>query len=171
MKEPVTLALQLRLQDGVLGTVSPAGGARLDADVAEELVERVAVLPLSTAVRLRVHVTPQESVHDDIPAVIRQHYAKLRERAGYRLRRTVRAGRFSLVIGILVLLAALALAETVGRLTSGGVGVVLEEGLTIVGWVALWRPLDLLLFERWALRRDIAVYRRLEQMEITVVGE
>jgi len=69
-----------------------------------------------------------------------------------------------------VLLATLALAETVSRMTTGGLGAILQEGLTIVGWVALWRPLDLLLFERWALRRDIALYRRLEQMEVEVVG-
>ena len=170
MKDPVTLALHLHLHGGVLGTASPAGDVRLDADAAEELVERIAVLPRGTAVRLRVQVTAHEAVPDQIPAIVRHHYATLRERAEYRLRRAVRAGRFSLIVGTAVLLAALALAETAGQLASGGFGVVLGEGLTIVGWVALWRPLDLLLFERWALRRDIALYRRLEAMDMEVVG-
>ncbi|HMG18109.1 MAG TPA: hypothetical protein VK573_05245 [Gemmatimonadales bacterium] len=170
MSEPVTLALHLHLHGGVLGTASPAGDVRLDADAAEELVERIAVLARGTAVRLRVQVTAHDTVPDQIPAIVRHHYAKLRERAEYRLRRAVRAGRFSLIVGTAVLLATLALAETVSRMTTGGLGAILQEGLTIVGWVALWRPLDLLLFERWALRRDIALYRRLEQMEVEVVG-
>jgi hypothetical protein len=169
MKDPVTLALHLHLHGGVLGTASPAGDVRLDADAAEELVERIAVLPRGTAVRLRVEVTAHEAVPDQIPAIVRHHYATLRERAEYRLRRAVRAGRFSLFVGVVVLLVALALAETADRMVSGGLGVVLREGLTIVGWVAVWRPLDLLLFERWALRRDVALYRRLEEMEVEVV--
>jgi hypothetical protein len=168
MKEPVTLSLHLQLQDhGVLGIASPAGDARLDEDVGEELVERLAVLPPSSPIQLRVHVKAVEA-RAVAPAAIRHHYAKLRERAEYRLMRTVRMGRFSLFIGVAVLLVALGLAETARRMLTGGVGIVIEEGLTIVGWVALWRPLDLLLFERWQLRRDLALYRRLEQMEIVV---
>jgi hypothetical protein len=170
VKNSVTLALHLQLQRGVLGAVGPAGGARLDEDVAEELVERLAVLPRSSPVQLRVHVTAPES-HDAVSAVIRHHFAKLRERSEYRLMRTLRMGRFSLILGTVVLLVALGLAETARRMLTGGVGIVIEAGLTIVGWVALWRPLDLLLFERWQLRRDVALYRRLEQMEIVVDSE
>jgi hypothetical protein len=169
MKEPVTLALHLHLHGGELGTASPAGDVRLDADAAEELVERIAVLPRGTAIRLRVQVTAHEAVPDQIPAVVRHHYATLRERAEYRRRRTLRAGRFSLIVGTAVLLAALALSEAVSRMTTGGLATILEEGLTIVGWVALWRPLDLLLFERWGLRREITLYQRLEEMEVEVV--
>lgn len=170
MREPVTLPLHLQLRDhGVLGTLSPAGDARLDDDVAEELVERLAVQPQSAPVRLQVHVPPQLPNRGQIPAIIRQHYASLRERAEYRLKRTLRAGRLSLAVGILVLLVALGLAEAVSLLTTGGLAIVAEQGLTIVGWVALWRPLDLLLFERWVLRRDIALYKRMEQMEIEVL--
>lgn len=170
MNEPVTVALHLHLHGELLGTASPAGDVRLDADAAEELVERIAVLPGRTAVRLRVQVTAHEGVPDQIPAIVRHHYATLRERAEYRLRRTARAGRSSFFVGTVVLLVALGLAEIGDRMVSGGLGVVLREGLTIVGWVALWRPLDLLLFERWALRRDIALYRRLEEMEVEVIG-
>jgi hypothetical protein len=168
VKEPVKLTLDLHLHDGVLGTASPAGDARLGADTAEELVERVAVLPRNTPVRLRLHVTAHEPVPAGIPMIVRHHFAALRDRSEYRMRRTMRAGRFSLVVGVLVLLIALALAEVVNRMSSSGLGVVVEEGLTIVGWVALWRPLDLLLFERWGLRREVALYRRLEEMEVEV---
>jgi hypothetical protein len=160
------LELQLELRDGVLGISSPAGGVRLDDDVAEGLLERVAVLPRSAPVRLRVALISADVERQRIPAVIHHHYAVLRERAEYRLERAMRAGRVSLIVGTVVLLAALGLAEALSRMTSGSLSSVAQEGLTIVGWVALWRPLDLLLFERLALRREIALYRRLEQMEI-----
>lgn len=165
----MTLELHLQLRNGVLGTALPAGGARLDDELGEEVAERVALLPSSAAVHLRVHLASGPA-HDDIPGLIRNHFANRRERAEFRLRRAVRAGRLSLVLGTLVLLIALALAQVAGRVTTGGLATILREGLTIVGWVALWRPLDLLLFERWVVRRDIALYRRLESMEITVAA-
>jgi len=167
MREPATIDLRLEQRNGVLGIATSAGAVRLDDEVTEQLVERVAVLPSSVPVRLHV-VTLAEAPQRQIPAVVHHHFAMLRERAEYRLKRTVQAGRFSLFVGVLVLLAALGLAEALSRMTTGGVAIVIEEGLTIVGWVALWRPLDLLLFERWQLRREITLYRRLEEMEVEV---
>lgn len=164
---PVTLEVQLQRQHGLIAA-RPPGGARLEDGVCEDLTEQVASVPRAAAVRLRVYLAPDGSPTGDVADLIRHHFARLRERAEYRLRRVVHEGRVSLVIGALILLLGLTLSEAVGRLFSGGVSTVIQEGLTIVGWVALWRPLDLLLFERWVVRRDIALYRRMERMEITV---
>ena len=43
---------------------------------------------------------------------------------------------------------------------------VLGEGLLIVGWVGLWRPAEMLLFERLENSADRSVLRRLAQIPV-----
>jgi IS605 OrfB family transposase len=52
----------------------------------------------------------------------------------------------------------------------GGV-VTLQEGLTILAWIALWRPGELLLYEWYPFTRDAAVFGKLERAVIQVIAE
>ena len=38
---------------------------------------------------------------------------------------------------------------------------ILEEGLVVAGWVAMWRPMEIFLYERRPIRRERRIYRRL----------
>jgi hypothetical protein len=42
----------------------------------------------------------------------------------------------------------------------------LDEGFVIAGWVALWWPLDVLLYQRWPLARERRMYESLQSMEL-----
>ncbi len=67
---------------------------------------------------------------------------------------------------------------TVCLLTSGWVEVrdwrseflahFLSVGLVIVGWIAIWHPVELLLFERWPMTRDRGIYQSIRDMELDI---
>lgn len=42
----------------------------------------------------------------------------------------------------------------------------LDEGLIIAGWVALWYPLDALLYQHWPLKRERRLYEQLRVMDL-----
>lgn len=42
----------------------------------------------------------------------------------------------------------------------------LDEGLIIAGWVALWYPLDVLLYQHWPLKRERRLYEQLRLMDL-----
>ena len=42
----------------------------------------------------------------------------------------------------------------------------IDEGLIIAGWVALWYPLDVLLYQRWPLARERRLYEALRDMRL-----
>jgi hypothetical protein len=44
----------------------------------------------------------------------------------------------------------------------------MEEGLTIIGWVAMWRPIDIYLYRWWPLRRLGRYYRKLAEIPVKV---
>jgi hypothetical protein len=45
---------------------------------------------------------------------------------------------------------------------------VLREGLIIAGWVAMWRPMEIFLYEWWPLRRKGHLYEKLSRMHVEV---
>jgi hypothetical protein len=46
----------------------------------------------------------------------------------------------------------------------------LRESLIIAGWVAMWRPIELYLYDWWPLKRKGKLYARLARMQVEVVG-
>ena len=45
----------------------------------------------------------------------------------------------------------------------------LREGLLIGGWVAMWRPMQIYLYEWWPLRRRERIYAKLGNMPVEVI--
>ena len=44
----------------------------------------------------------------------------------------------------------------------------LNEGLLIVGWVAMWRPIELLLYDWWPQLQKRRTYENLSRMQVEV---
>jgi hypothetical protein len=79
----------------------------------------------------------------------------------------LRVGRRSLVIGIAVLAVCIGLSQILRTaLPDSALGRLLAEGIMIFGWVANWRPAEILLYDIWAVRRRVNLYRRLADARI-----
>ena len=52
---------------------------------------------------------------------------------------------------------------------SGTVADYLRQSLTIAGWVAMWRPMEIYLYDWWPIKRLRRNYSRLSEMPIEVV--
>ena len=80
-----------------------------------------------------------------------------------------REGRTALLIGLLFLAATLVLRDLI---TPGyRLGDFLREGLTICGWVGLWKPIDIHLYRWWPLRAHGRLLTRLSGCPVEVVFE
>lgn len=86
-----------------------------------------------------------------------------------RLRELFRVGRKSLMIGLVVLAVAIALGDFLGSLLKGShVGEILRESLTIGGWVSMWRPLEVFLYDWWPIRNEARLSDRLATMPVRI---
>jgi hypothetical protein len=86
-----------------------------------------------------------------------------------RLRQLFRIARKSLIIGLFVLAAFFGVGALVTRWLSGNpVADFAHESLSIGGWVAMWRPLELLLYDWWPIRAEARLYDRLATMPVRV---
>ncbi len=84
------------------------------------------------------------------------------------MRRTLQQGRASLGIGIAFLVVCMALRELLRSFGTAEWLRVGEEGLLILGWVAMWRPIELLLYDWRPQRQMQRTYQNLARMRVEV---
>jgi len=88
-------------------------------------------------------------------------------RIDVELRKTRRLGVRSLVLGFVVVFVLNAISQKLDSSRNEFVQA-LSQGLSIVSWVTLWFPVNLLLYDRWYYRRDQRLYQTLLELEISV---
>lgn len=144
----------------------------LDADAEAFIVDWARELPPRLPVRIVVHLPAAEaSSHEgrSLPEALAHHFAAQAEALSAELRELFRVGRLSLAIGGVVLALCLALSRLVtewsGRETIAGFA---AEGLLILGWVALWRPMEIFLYDWWPIARRRRLFRRLADAQVIV---
>jgi hypothetical protein len=148
--------------------LDPAPFREKDLDPAAEAYIEDAVREIGTGqpTRLVVHLPPEERLSEDartLPEAV-SHYFEYRGRhARVELRRLLRRALANLVIGLLFLAACLGLR---GPLEAAGVSDLVTEGLLIIGWVALWRPVEMLLYDWWPLLMDARRFEAIARMPV-----
>lgn len=87
-----------------------------------------------------------------------------------------RQGVASLWVGLAVLMVCVALAFAFTLVAQWGAGKILGALLQIVavlfaasaGWVALWQPAEIFLYDWWPFRQDMRTYRQIAEAEIAI---
>jgi hypothetical protein len=170
-----TARIQLRLRElaQLFNSMDPSPflDRDLDADAEEFIVSWAREHPKDHELELAIHLaTPpppdraagiQEAVH---------HYFSVRSQMKqHEFQQLMRRGSRSLAIGLGFLVACLFLAQFAERLGSGTGATIVREGLTIIGWVAMWRPLEIYLYDWWPVRDEQRLLARLTRMHVRLV--
>lgn len=115
--------------------------------------------------RSKVHPDEATDLSHAIHAFFRQRALGQRQ----RLRELLHVGRTSLVIGLIVLAFAIATGNLIRNLTKGSdVGDILRQTLAIGGWVSMWRPLEIFLYDWWPIREEARLSDRLATMPVRI---
>lgn len=150
---------------------SPFHEKDLDDDAAEYIVSTARDFPRNTPLRLEIYLPPDQirkDTEESVTHAIHNFFDYKAQVTDSDLRAVLRQGRASLVIGLLFLSACLFGRELVGNLLHGTVREILGEGLLISGWVAMWRPIQIFLYEWWPIRNLRGLYHKLSRLKIDV---
>jgi hypothetical protein len=149
---------------------SPFHERDLDDDAEEFIVGWAREFPRRDPVSLLVHVNQLPSHNDAqhlVETAMHNYFAYRAKLNRFELRYLLKQGRDSLFVG-LAFLAACVLTSQLLRLRSGTLPIILREGLIIAGWVAMWRPMEIFLYEWWPLLRKGRLYEKLSRMRVEV---
>lgn len=168
-----TLDLSVRELPQLFNSLDPTPFLNKDLDRdCEAYIENWALqLPDNSHLHLTIHVeqaTSLEQASELVADALHNFYAYKVELVRGQLRQLLRQGRTNLAIGIAFLALCLILAELIDTLIAGHPARIARETLTIIGWVALWRPAQTFLYDWWPVRNRIRVFENLRFARVTV---
>jgi len=102
----------------------------------------------------------------EMTQAIHGHYRLAHTQALRRHRYRMRSSKAILLAGSVVMIASLALHTILDDWTKTAFGKGLAEGLLVLGWVALWRPIDMLLYERFESWQERQLLDKLAQIPV-----
>ena len=149
---------------------SPFHERDLDDDAEEFIVGWAREFPRRDPISLVIHVK-QLPVHNEahhlLETAVHNYFAYKAKLNHLEFRYLLKQGRTSLIIG-LAFLTVCVLTSQLLRHRAGTLAIILREGLIIAGWVAMWRPMEIFLYEWWSLLRRGRLYEKLSRMRVEV---
>ena len=147
------------------------GKRMLSPDAEEVIIEEATMASSNGHIHLKIRLLKGESNRrDEISAAIHQHFIYRRRKSERQLKKVLQLGLESLLMSIVFLGLLVSLTLLIIKLLpEGGLSLTFREILIILGWVALWRPADLLLYEWRPFKREVNLFRKLEQCKVDIV--
>ncbi|NDD82454.1 MAG: hypothetical protein EBZ53_07835 [Verrucomicrobia bacterium] len=165
MSEPAYQLIEVKVQNlqQIFNSIDPSPFHERDLDPeAEEFIVR----PFKLVVHLGQ--TPDRAEAERIlQGAIRNYFNYRYEFNQRELKQLLRYGWTSLLIALGFLAACVTAAQAINP-ELGRFKAIVREGLVIIGWVAMWRPLDIYLYRWWPRYRLSKIYHRLSTMPVEI---
>lgn len=143
----------------------------LDDDFVEYILSSVREGSVSSPMKFVIYVEEKEDPQlpkDTIREAIRGHFLYqviLEER---NLKQYLKKAQIYFLIGFFVLATCLGIAQEMHVPNAPGYWGVLREGIVIFGWVSIWKPIELILFDWYPLVEKYRYYKKIVSTEIDI---
>ena len=142
----------------------------LDRDAEDYIVGSAEEAPRQYPLALVIHLPADQlpTCQPDLREAIHNYFAYRRDQEDRRLRLLFRDGRIALLIGLGFLFCCVLLRELANSFGNDTASDIFGEGMLIIGWVAMWRPLEIFLYEWVPIRRRCRILAKLAEMPVIV---
>ena len=145
----------------------------LDADAEEFIVSWAKEYHKHAPLKLLIHLSAPPADPNAVSSIepsIHSYFTHRADMMRLKLRQLMTRGRWSLFIGILFLTTCLGAADRVHAiLGTAPIFQIIRESFIIGGWVAMWRPMEIFLYDWWPIRHERRVYLRLSRANVEVI--
>jgi hypothetical protein len=172
-RQPRHIELELHEMNQLFNSMdpSPFHDKDLDGDAEEFILNWAQEYAPHEDVTLTIHLEhwPSEDPTPLMATAVHNFFAYRAKLNRLEVRRLMEQGRTSLLIGVLFLAVCLLISRVLlAGITQQWAGF-LRESLTIAGWVAMWRPMQIYLHDWWPVRRRGRTYLKLSRMPVEVI--
>ncbi len=150
---------------------SPFWDRDLDREAASFIEEEFSEKRSARVWHLHVHASEGAELATDLQAALEHYYERLAASARRRLREQLKLGQLALLGGVGIFLLSMTAQRFLARAFQGDTPRMLDEGLIILAWLALWRPAESLVYEWVPLYRHRRLYERLTAIRVSVLSD
>lgn len=150
---------------------SPFYEKDLDSEAEHYLISWARSLQKHVALGLTLHLRermPADFSEQSVSQAIFRHFDERARLTQVELNQLFDHGRISLVIGLAALCVFLLIANLFAGMPSNVGTSLLRESFSIAGWVAMWRPMQIYLYDWWPLRERVKLFQRMARMPVTI---
>jgi hypothetical protein len=142
----------------------------LTADAEDLIVRKAKQFPSHQPIRITIELSHHiDNNHVDVGSALRRHFQERADEQSQDLRELFRYGRKALLIGVatlsICLFSAWHLSQTVPMRPTIRL---FQESFVILGWVSMWKPTELFLYEWLPFARRRAIFTRLAHAAVLV---
>jgi hypothetical protein len=168
-----TIELRLRDASQLFNTLDPFPFREKDlaADAEDYIVEWAGDLPKDAPITIVIHLQEPgaaENPASDLATAIGSWFSGKARAETRALRELFRDGRLALAIGLVLLALCLFLSWLLTQEREGPFVRIFQESFIIVGWVVIWRPAEMFLYDWLPILRRRRLYRRLAEARVEV---
>ena len=150
---------------------SPFHERDLDREAENYIVGSAEEASLQQPITLVIHLPADQLPAAGLPGLreaIHNYFAYRRDQESRRLRLLFRDGRLALMTGVAFLFCCVLLRQLAYSFGNDAPSQIFGEGMLIIGWVAMWRPLEIFLYQWVPIRRRCRIFAKLAQMQVLV---
>lgn len=147
----------------------------LDPQFVIYLVSAVEEFSLSTKIKIRIIAFEADDIRPEESLLIREaisgYFAYESRLAKALLRKRHRTARYFSLIGFVTLVVCLSLAQLVDSFSlTPSISNIASVSFVIIGWVAMWHPLETLLYDWWPIREQRKYFDKIALLPVEVIG-
>lgn len=152
---------------------APFRARDLDDDFTDYLISSADEIPLGDPMRIQIYIAsrPGDIKAESIIEAMKSYFEYQIDLKRNQFGKIIRMAQIFLLVGLVILTSCLILAQWAKRFDSEIYGSTLREGIVIFGWVSMWKPLELILFDWYPIFDRIRLFRKLKETEIQVAFE
>jgi hypothetical protein len=171
--DTVLVEIKLRETRQLFNSLDPAPFIEkdLDDDAYHYIVDAVGEMRRRVPKKLVFYLPPEQIDLEDarsLPHAVHAYFAYRAAHAATQLRGTLRDGVVALVIGVTFLFTCLTLRQFTAPDVGPAMHAILEEGLLIMGWVAMWGPIQTFLYDWWPILRRRRLLTEISTLPIEI---
>jgi hypothetical protein len=143
----------------------------LDPDAEEFITSWAQEHPRDAELEILIHVAggnPPADAEALVSEALHNYFDYRAAHAQREFRHLMQRGRRSLVIGLGFLASCLLVAEQIGHYSAGTFASIVRESVIIGGWVAMWRPLEIFLYDWWPLASRRRMFEKLARAAVRI---
>jgi hypothetical protein len=143
----------------------------LDDDFVEYIMSSAREFSNSAALKIVIYIEdsePKDLSKEAICEAIHSYFSYRIDLQKGDLKSFIRRAQLFLAIGLMILILCLSIAQGLSIPDPPGAIGILREGVVIFGWVSIWKPIELILFDWYPLFEKLRFYKKLFSTEIDI---